>query len=189
MQNKELALNVLNNKVTEIIPFFPDISDWYKTKRLPSDQAVQIPTGSFIPDDLPLHENNFSMPEEFENWTYVDFYRNFDWGLPVHIYDWCDFNYNNVDNIVKRTENVIIRQFRTPVGTLQHTDAVAVDGSLTPVEHYVKEINDWKIIRYIIKNTVPSAKYGHINNILKKMGDLGIADLVFCASPFGNILH
>jgi hypothetical protein len=29
------------------------------------------------------------MPERFRDWTYLDFYRNFDWGVPVHLYDWC----------------------------------------------------------------------------------------------------
>jgi len=189
MDFKKLALNILHGENTGIIPFFPDISDWYKVKRLPKEHVDQIPTGSFISDDLPLHKNNFGMPDEFRDWTYLDFYRNFKWGLPVHIYDWCDIVYENCEQLTERKNDKIIRLFKTPLGSIQHIDQIAVDGSFTPIEHYIKEIQDWKILEYVIKNTKTIAKFDHISFILKGIGELGIADLVIWRSPFGKILQ
>ena len=48
---RELALRLLKGEKTVEIPFFPDISDWYKVRRLPRKETHKIPTGSFIPDD------------------------------------------------------------------------------------------------------------------------------------------
>ena len=189
MTNKELALNILNGNKENIIPFFPDISDWYKVKRLPKEQVEQIPTGSFISDDLSFHQNDFGMPDEFKDWTYLDFYRNINWGLPVHIYDWCDFSYNNCVQSTERKNDKIIQTFKTPLGDIKRVDQMAVDGSLTPIEYFIQEIHDWNILEFVIKNTIPKPKYDYISKILNGVGDLGIADLVIWRSPFGKILH
>lgn len=189
MTNRDLALKILSGEKTDSIPFFPDISDWYKVKRLPKEQVDQFPTGCFIADDLPLHGNNLGMPEEFADWTYLDFYRNFNWGLHVHIYDWCSWEYENCDHRIVRQDDRIIREFHTPLGSISHVDGVAKDGSLSPVEHYVKSSADWKILRYVVEHTQPKADFRHISQILAGIGDMGIADIVIWRSPFGKILN
>ena len=110
--HKQLALDVLRGNRPQTIPFFPDISEWYKDKRLDIRHSHKVPTGSFISDEMDFHKNAGKMPDEFAGWTYLDFYRNFDWGLPVHIYDWCNFEYNNCNFSQKSSDCQIVKKFR-----------------------------------------------------------------------------
>lgn len=189
MSPRELFLNFIRGQETAVIPFFPDISDWYKAKRLPVDQVHKVPTGSFIPDDASFHRNSFEMPPEFVNWTYLDFYRNFHWGLPVHIYDWCSFTYENCEYISKKNGNYIIRQFKTPLGVIEHIDGIAADGSLCPIKHFIKDNNDWKVLFYVLEHTKPVPNYQRIKQVLNGIGELGIADIVIWRSPFGKVIE
>lgn len=186
---KELALSVIIGDETTIVPFFPDISDWYKVKRLAFEQRHEIPTGSFISDDAPFHRDSFGMPPAFVNWTYLDFYRNFNWGLPVHIYDWCDFTYENCEYISERKGNHIIRQFRTPFRVMEHIDGIAADGSLYPIRHFIENSADWKAFFYVVEHTKPIPNYQRIRQVLNGIGELGIADIVIWRSPFGKIVN
>ncbi|GAF99691.1 unnamed protein product, partial [marine sediment metagenome] len=99
-----------------------------------------------------------------------------------------DFAYDNCECISKKEDNQIIRQFRTPLGTIEHTDGIAADGSLCPVKHFVKDSNDWEVLRYVVEHTRATPKYQHIKNILDGIGELGIADIVIWRSPFGKIV-
>lgn len=189
MSLRELFLKFIRGQETATIPFFPDISDWYKAKRLPVDRVHEVPTGSFIPDDAPFHQNSFEIPPEFVNWTYLDFYRNFHWGLPVHIYDWCDFAYESCEYISKKNGNHIIRQFKTPLGVIEHMDSIAADGSLCPVRHFIKSSDDWKVLFYVLEHTRAVPNYQRIRQVLNDIDELGIADIVIWRSPFGKIIE
>ncbi len=198
MTKRELFFQLVKGQGTPVVPFFPDISDWYKVRRLPLDSVHEIPTGSFIPDDAPLHANpgrrdacatvSFGMPPEFADWTYLDFYRNFDWGLPVHIYDWCNFTYRACEHVRHKEGDRIICQFRTPLGTIQRIDGMAADGSLCPVKYFVSCDDDWRVLLYVLEHTEPVPDYERITQILDGIGSLGVADIVLWRSPFGKIL-
>jgi hypothetical protein len=188
MSQRELFLKFVRGQRTDTIPFFPDISEWYKAKRLPISVAHEVPTGSFIPDGAPFHANSFGMPREFETWTYLDFYRNFEWGLPVHIYDWCDFTYDRCEFIRRREGDRIILEFRTPIGTIQRIEGIAADGSLCPVKYFVSDENDWEVLFYVVKHSRPVPDYERIRQILDGIGELGVADIVIWRSPFGKIV-
>jgi hypothetical protein len=61
--------------------------------------------------------------------TFLDFYRGFDWGLPVHMYDWFEERYGGgVEKVVAtegRERNVT---WRTPRGDLSHRYALDAEG-------------------------------------------------------------
>lgn len=189
MSHRELALSVLRGEEEDIIPFFPDISEWYKIKRLPIERVNEVPPGSFISDDESLHKDNFGMPEKFADWTYLDFYRNFNWGLPVHIYDWYHFEYENCEYMVEDQGKRIFRRFKTPIGQIEHVDGVSNDGSWCPMSHFAKTDGDWKVLAYVVEHTKPVANYKRIQEILDGIGQLGIADAVILRSPFGKLVQ
>ncbi|MFH1614817.1 MAG: hypothetical protein ABIG61_07020 [Planctomycetota bacterium] len=156
---------------------------------MPKDQTHLVPTGSFIPDKHPCHKNRCRMPQEFADWTFLDFYRNFDWGLPVHIYDWCKFEHNNCEYTIEKTKKQISRMFLTPLGKIEHVDFVANDGSLCPVKHFIRHNDDWRTLRYVVENTKAVPNYSRIKEVLTGIGSLGVADIVIERSPFGKLVH
>ena len=189
MTFRELALAVLRGEKPKPVPFFPDISEWYKVRRLPIKRVNEISTGSFIADDNPLHKDNFGMPEEFADWTYLDFYRNYNWGLPVHMYEWYRFEYENCEYTVEDQGKRIVRRFKTPIGQIEHVDGVSKDGSWCPISYCAKTDDDWKVLTYVVEHTKPIADYNYIQNILDGIGDMGIADAVVLRSPFGKLVQ
>lgn len=91
MTHRERFFALLEGRPVDRLPFFPDISDWYKARRTPPGEPQQYGTGALIPDGIDFHcaeHAAYDMPAEWASWSYLDFYRNHDWGLPVHIYDW-----------------------------------------------------------------------------------------------------
>ncbi len=188
MSQRELFLDVLRGNEERPVPFFPDVSEWYKVRRLPLERAHEVPTGSLIPDEAALHDNSFGMPGKFGGWTYLDFYRNFGWGLPVHIYDWCDFAYRGCERVREKQGNRIIQRFRTPVGTIKRIDGIAADGSLCPIRHFVGDEEDWKPLFHLLEHTDAVPNYQRVNQTLKRIGPLGVADIVIWRSPFGKIV-
>ena len=188
MTQRELFSNLIHGKPVAVVPFFPDISDWYKVRRLPRNRAHEIPTGSFIPDDASFHQDSFGMPPEFAAWTYLDFYRTLNWGLPVHIYDWCDFVYHRCEYTRRKQGDRIHSRFRTPRGTIERIDGIAADGSLCPVKYFVERPDDWPVLFYVVEHMQPVPNYARIREILEPLDGLGVADLVIWRSPFGKIL-
>jgi hypothetical protein len=188
MTQRELFFNLINGKPAAAVPFFPDISDWYKVRRLPRDRAHEIPTGSFIPDDASFHKDSFGMPPEFADWTYLDFYRTLNWGLPVHIYDWCDFTYHGCEFSRRKQGDRIHSRFKTPRGTIERVDGIAADGSLCPVKYFVERPDDWLVLFYVVEHAYPVPNYARIQHILESLDGLGVADIVIWRSPFGKIL-
>ena len=188
MSQRELFFQVIRGGEATIVPFFPDITEWYKVRRISLDKVHEVPTGNFIPDDAPFHGNSFGMPQEFADWTYLDFYRNFDWGLPVHIYDWCDFTYKACEHVVRHQGNRIVRQFKTPRGAIERIDGIAADGSLCPMKYFIGDEDDWKPLFYVLEHTEAVPNYERIKKILDGIGELGVADIVLWRSPFGKIV-
>ncbi len=188
MSQRKVFFDVIKGQGASVVPFFPDVSEWYKIRRLPLDKVHEVPTGSFIPDDASFHSNSFGMPPAFAGWTYLDFYRHFDWGLPVHIYDWCDFAYRGCEHICEIEEDRVIRRFRTPHGTIERVDGIAADGSLCPVKYFIGGEDDWKPLFHVLEHTEAVPNFQRVRWILNRIGDLGVADIVIWRSPFGKIV-
>ncbi len=190
MTNREWFFALLEGNDLEGVRFYPDITDWYVSHRTPPGKARAYWAGEFVPDDAELHSYPGTMPAKYADWTLLDFYRNFDWGYPVHIYDWFDVEYaGDVEKIIDQTENEMRFTLRTPKGELTRVEKLAGDGTWCPVEHYVKKLSDLEIITTVIEATSYKPKHDYISSILQGLGQLGYADLVLSRSPFGKLVH
>ncbi len=189
MTNRNLFFDLIECRQAERLPFFPDISDWYKARRLPPDERDRYPTGGLIPDDDPINAGRYDMPNEWESWTYLDFYRNFDWGLPVHIYDWCALVPDGYDLVTNHEPGRKITEWRTPVGILRKVERMAADGSMATVEYPAKTLDDLPILEHVVSHTRPEVDPGRVRSVLDQIAGMGVADLAIWRSPFGKVVQ
>ncbi len=189
--HRQRWLDLLEGRSTDRLPFFPDISDWYKARRQPPNEPQAYGTGALIPDDSPLHENQVDMPPEYANWTYLDFYRNFDWGLPVHIYhtDWLKEYHDGYRCSKEASPEGFVQIWETPHGTLKRVDRTASDGSSVTARFMLQSPEDFKALEYIIQHTYYEPDYSLIDWNLKTIGEMGVADVVIWRSPFGKMMQ
>lgn len=182
---------LLEGKQTDKLPFFPDISDWYKARRQPPNEPQVYNTGALIPDDSALHRNQVDMPSGFTSWSYLDFYRNFDWGLPVHIYhtDWLKEHHDGYQYSKEANPEGFIQIWETPHGTLKRVDRTASDGSSINAQYMLQSQDDFKALEYIINHTYYEPDYSLIDWNLKTIGEMGVADVVIWRSPFGKMMQ
>ena len=190
MTPRQHFFSILEGRKPETTLFAPDITTWYVTHRLPLGEPHPFQAGGFIPDDDPVHSRPGTMPERFRDFTFLDFYREFGWGCPVHLYGWCDEEY--VGGVEKRTSvegNRRITQFITPRGTLTRVSLLAADGSWAPHEHYVKTLDDLALMRRVVESTRFVPHYERIDTTLSALGEQGWGDVVIMRSPFGKLVH
>jgi len=169
--------------------FFPDISDWYAAGRTPPGKPRLSGSGQLIGDDDPMHAHAGSIPADFAAWTYLDFYRNFDWGVPVHCYDWFDEVYDDAELSVTVEGNRRIRRLRCPAGRIERVDTLAADGSWAPTTHYVKRLEDLAVLRAVLAQTRFVPRPDRIRAVLDALGQRGVADIPVMRSPFGKLVH
>ena len=198
MNQKELFYRFIKGELGNEVPFFPDITDWYKARRTPPGELQEYPTGAFIPDDDPFHKVKVDMPEEYADFTLLDFYRHFDWGLQVKIYycyepaykdGWYELEFDGVEIQSETLSKKHISRFICKLGTLERVDIAASDGSMCPQKHWVQTSEDLKIMEDIIKRTKVVPRFDRIDSIIEGIGDMGVAEIVVGRSPFGKLIH
>jgi len=105
MNNRERFFKLLNNEKIDRTPFFPDITTWYEnTRKKIGDKEIFGP-GVYIPDNIDFHNRKSNVKGELASYTFLDYYRKFDWGLPVHIYDWYEEKYKG--NVQKKLKGKV----------------------------------------------------------------------------------
>ena len=222
MTHRERFFALLEGRPVDRLPFFPDISDWYKARRTPAGEPQVYPTGALIPDGISFHHTQhtaYDMPPQWASWSYLDFYRNYDWGLPVHIYDWLQVSSSGytieveesdvsrlegwhpvygfmtylhpsrVDVETVPTHKRVTHRWVTPKGTLSSVKEMALDGSLAQVKYPVETLEDLDILEYVVTHTGFRADDARIDYILEQIGDMGVADLAVWRSPFGRVVQ
>ena len=189
MTHKDRFHAVLGGEPPDRAPFFPDISDWYGGMRTAPGKPRLSGSGRFIGDADPINRSPGPMPDRFVDWTYLDFYRNFDWGLPVHVYDWFETLYDGAEGSAEVVANQRIRRLTCELGELQRIDTLAADGSWAPTTHYVKELPDLDILAAIQRRTRFQPRFDAVRTTLAEMGELGVADIAVMRSPFGKLVH
>ena len=189
MTHRERFFAAVAGKPVDHPPFFPDITDWYAGARTLPGRPRASGSGCFIADDDPINRSPGPMPPCYADWTLMDFYRRFDWGLPVHVYDWFETVYNGVEQSTSRQGNRRITRLRCPAGELRKVATMAADGSWAPTEHYVKRLDDLDIIRYVVERTSFRPRYERVREVLAAVGDMGVIDLPIMRSPFGKLVH
>ncbi len=189
MTQRERFFAIIGGRQADRAAFFPDISDWYISLKTPPGEPRRFAPGGFIPDRDPIHESTGTVPQQFTKFTYLDYYRNFDWGLPVHIYDWFDVQYDGIDKTVQTQGDRRITHLACPKGKLRQVHTLAYDGSWAPTEYFAKQLQDLETVKYIVEHSRFVPKYDHISQVVGGIGSQGVCDVVIPRSPFGKLLH
>ena len=120
MTNRERFFAILAGQPVDRTPYFPDLSTWYVPRRTPAGQPQKYGPGELVPDgDIAFHraEGELALPVRFRDWTYLDFYRRFDWGLPVHLYDWYGVEYDGAEETTVVEGRRRTRRWHCPPGS------------------------------------------------------------------------
>jgi len=190
MNQRERFFAVLRGEPVDAVPFFPDITDWYDARRRRPGEPQKYSCGMFIPDDDPYHRNRGTMPEAYVDWTFLDFYRNFGWGLPVHLYGWYRTEYGGGVSVSSRLEGrERITVMETPVGALTRTEMLAADGSWAPREHFVKETRELEIVKYAVSHASHVVLPEKGRRVMEAIEGFGVCDIPIHRSPFGKLVH
>ena len=190
MTHREHFFSVLEGKKPKNMPFMPDITDWYTSMRTPEGEARKFGPAEFIPDSDPFHKFAGTMPAKYRDFTLFDFYREFDWGFPVHIGNWYERQYDGgIERTVTTEPKVRTTVLHTPKGDLVHRDLLAMDGTWCPREHFIKKPEDLDILALVVEAERYVPRYDNVESIMKEMGEWGFGDLVIHRSPFGKLVH
>jgi hypothetical protein len=188
---REQFFNLIRGENDHPMIFFPDITDWYISQKTSQGEPRILNAGEFISDAHPINKIEGNIPKKYKKFSFLDFYRKFAWGLPVHIYDWYDTAYKDarIKKIVKQNKKERKTIFHTPKGTLTRIDLLASDGTWAPHKLPARSIDELKIVEYITESEFYIPKYEKVEQILSEINELGIADLVIKRSPFGKLVH
>ncbi len=190
MTIRERFFNLLEGKPIDRALFFPDISSWYQAARLGLGKKQIFLPGEYIPDDADIHKKQGTLSAEFSKLTLRDFYRKYDWGFPVHIYDWFEEKYTeNVEKCIEIENNHKKVTWKTPMGKLERNYVIDAEGNWAETGHMVKKLEDLKILKFIIENTDYIPKHNKIERFLNENKENGVCDVVLYRSPFGKIVH
>jgi len=169
--------------------FFPDISDWFSARRTRPGEAMRFGCGQYIADDDPFNKVNVAVPDEFRDWTYLDFYRRFDWGLPVHIYYWFDTVYDGVRRETSTEGGTMTITLKTPHGELRKVRRLAEGGTWATTEEFVRNVDDLRLMRYVVEASEPRPRYDIIRRVLDGIGEMGVCDIYIPRSPMGKLVQ
>jgi len=187
---REHFFRVLRGEPVDRAPFFPDISTWYQAARLGVGVEQPYFPGQYIPDDSRVHAGRGSLGGRFARLTYRDFYREFGWGLPAHMYDWFEEVYTGgVEKLVQTSGRHRTITWRTPRGELQRSYKLDAEGSWSEYGHMVRSLDQLDIVRAIVENTRFVPHYERVERFLRETEGFGVCDIGLYRSPFGKLIH
>ncbi len=192
MTRREAFFEAVNGKggAGRRAPFFPDVTSWYVLTRIPLGEEQPYAPGEYIPDDSPIHDLPSRLAGPFGKLTFVDFYRRYGWGLPVHLYGWCDEEYDGAVEKVTATEGRHRTvTFHTPGGELVRTYKLDAEGTWSEYGHMAPSIAALEKVRAVVEATrfVPHPE--RVEEFLSDTEGFGVCDLVIFRSPFGKLVH
>ena len=189
MTHRERFFAVVENGRADRVPFFPDITDWYKARRTPPGEPQRFATGQLIPDDDDFHRSRGDMPPRFQHFTLLDFYRHFDWGCPIHAYEAISSVHEEVRVRGEREGARRHRFVETPAGVLHTTWGMAPFGSESIVRYPVRGPEDVPALEFWAGHTHYRGDPEAVRRILAALGDRGVLDIPIGRTPFGLLVH
>lgn len=190
MTNRERFFNVLAKRQIDRTPFFPDIISWFVYTRQPFGTEAAFGPGEYIADDNEFNRRESRLKGKLAKMTFLDLYREHDWGLPVHLYNWYATKYSGgIEVVEEKSGQFRSITYKTPKGDLQKTYQLAGDGSWAPMHHLIKELNDLEIYKYIVENSRQIPDYKIVAKFHEDAGGFGVCDTVIARSPFGKLVH
>lgn len=188
--HRDHFFSVLEGKRPVNMPFIPDISGWYMAQRTPANEPLRYPAGTYIPDTAPLHHYRGTMPEPFKDFTFMDFYREFDWGLHSHTYNWLDTEYStDIERTVRELPGERSIRLQTSTGKLTRRLRLAANRTWCPCEHFVKDVDELEIMARVVESQVFVPRYDRLEKAIQDIGEMGQIDLVISRSPLGKLVH
>ena len=181
---------VVGGAVPDGVPFFPDLSTWYQASRLGLGNEQPFLPGQYIPDEDPIHRVPSLLAGPLSRLSYVDFYREFGWGLPAHIYDWFDeaFDGEARRSVLTEGRHRTVR-LSCPAGELYRTYKLDAEGTWSEYGHLVKTHGDLDIVRSLVEHTRWQPHPERVERFLRETEGFGACDLVVFRSPFGKLVH
>jgi hypothetical protein len=130
------------------------------------------------------------MPELFKDFTFMDFYREFDWGLHSHTYNWLDTEYStDIERTVTELPGERSIRLQTSKGKLTRRLRLAANRTWCPCEHFVKDVDELEIMARVVESQVFVPRYDRLEKAIQDIGDIGQIDLVISRSPLGKLVH
>jgi uroporphyrinogen-III decarboxylase len=190
MTSRQRFFRVLEGKTVDRPPFFPDITTWYQASRLGLGTEQPYFPGQYIPDNAALHRSESRLEGPLAGLKFTEFYREFDWGLPAHMYDWYEERYNGgVERSIVTENRHRTLHWKTPRGDLVRTYKLDAEGTWSEYGHMVGNLGDLDIVRYIVEHTEYVPRFDRIDSFLSETEDFGVCDIVLFRSPFGKLIH
>ena len=163
MTHRERLLAVFDGDTPDRVPCFPDLFYWYRVRK---------------------HERR--IPPRFAGMRLYDIYRELECGICRHVYgDYVDVRYPNTDFRVERKGHFKITTIRTSAGEVREVRRSTADSSESyfPVEHFVKTLDDLRVLRHMLTDEVLEPRPEAVRRIGREIGGQGIYTLVQRASP------
>ncbi len=181
---------VIRGEAADRVPFFPDLSTWYQASRLGLGTEQPYFPGQYIPDGESIHEAPSLLGGKLSKLSYVDFYKEFGWGLPAHIYDWFDesFDAEARKSVLTEGRHRTVR-FSCPAGELWRSYKLDAEGTWSEYGHMVKSLADLDIVRSLVEHTRQVPHPERVERFLRETEGFGVCDLVVFRSPFGKLVH
>lgn len=165
MNERERILKTFRKEKIDRIVWQPRIEHWFNVNRIKG-----------------------TIPEKYKNLNILELYKELDasvryYGSPLKI------NYKKVEIEEKTEEGKIITIYKTPFGSLTKVNAVSeIDFSSHLIEYPLKNIEDIKIMEYILKNTEYYFDYQEYQKIKREIGEAGVVQFFYPRSPLQRII-
>lgn len=163
MTLRKRVLSVLNGEKSDLVPWLGDLSYWIR-----------------------YLEVSGKLPEKYKRDGIFRLHK--DLGVGFYLQGFFPFKtiYEGIEIITKSEGNIAINTIETPTGSLREVSKY-LPGSYTWArkEHFVKDIRDLKVIRYLYEHTFYEPDYKLAENMYELIGDNG---LVLCYLPKSPIM-
>jgi hypothetical protein len=189
MAQRDRFFAVMENRRPDRVPFFPDITDWYIARRTPRGERQPFATGQMIFDDDPIHRRQVDLPERFRDFTLLDFYREFDWGCPIHAYEGIGTERDGVSVRTRQEGQRRHQTIETHEGVLHTIWGRAPHGSESIVRYPVQEPDDVRAVEFLARHTHYRGDAQAVERILDALGERGVIDVVIGRTPFGLLVQ
>lgn len=180
MGRRDDAINVLNGKTPEYVPWYGDLEYWLTYLR----KENKIP-GEY----LEMGKGEPAVCNSLTDDGLQKLHRDLGLGFYLQAYFPFDTIYHNVkiERIETETERIV--RYETPYGTLQEREVwMPVSYSWAPVEHLLKTAEDMKAFRYIYENIEYKPNYALAERRLTSVGNNGIVLAYTPKSPIMELV-
>jgi len=181
MTHRERFFALLEGRPVDRLPFFPDISDWYKARRTPPGEPQRFLTGALIPDGIDFHKAQYDMPPQWASWSYLDFYRNYDWGLPVHIYDWLKIRCHGYEMELSETKDSRVEGWHSMYGFMTYLNVSDVDPGKRFLTTHRTIVQSWKTplgTLTSVKKMAADGSFANTKYMVESLEDLDILEYI-----------